>query len=74
MCLASKKKSIVTLSTREAQFVVAAFCASHAIWIEKIIRKLKECQRKCLALMYDNSSTMKLLKNPVNYGWKMQTY
>jgi len=65
---ASKKQPIVTLSTTEAEFVAAAFCASHAIWLERILRKLKQCQRKCLTLMCDNSSTIKLSKNPVMHG------
>ncbi|XP_020249277.1 uncharacterized protein LOC109826668 [Asparagus officinalis] len=36
----SRKKTIVTLSTIEAKFVVAATCASQAVWMKRIIEKL----------------------------------
>lgn len=37
----SKKQSIVTLSTTEAEFVTATSCACQAIWLNKILEELK---------------------------------
>lgn len=36
----SRKQSIVTLSTTEAEFVAAAACACQAIWLKKILKEL----------------------------------
>lgn len=64
----SKKQPIVTLSTTEAEFVVAAACACQAVWMRGILKKLSLTQHGCTTLMCDNSSTIKLSKNPVLHG------
>ncbi|KAL3578414.1 hypothetical protein D5086_019918 [Populus alba] len=65
---ASKKQPIVTLSTTEAEFVVAAACACQAVWMRRILEKLNHEQRGCTILMCDNSSTIKLSRNPIMHG------
>ncbi|KAK0603198.1 hypothetical protein LWI29_002398 [Acer saccharum] len=64
----SKKQPIVTLSTTEAEFVAAADCACQAVWMRRILEKLSHAQDGCTTVMCDNSSTIKLSKNPVMHG------
>ena len=64
----SKKQPIVTLSTTEAEFVAAAYCASQVIWMIRILEKLGHSQRGSTTMFCDNSSTIKLSKNPVLHG------
>lgn len=64
----SRKQPIVTLSTTEAEFVAAAACACQAVWIRRILKKLGHSQEGCTTVMCDNSSTIKLSKNPVMHG------
>ncbi|GAU29997.1 hypothetical protein TSUD_160820 [Trifolium subterraneum] len=64
----SKKQPIVTLSTTEAEFVVAASCACQAIWLKKVMNQLGQKQEKCTVVYCDNSSSIKLSKNPVMHG------
>ncbi|CAL5326432.1 unnamed protein product [Camellia sinensis] len=64
----SRKQPIVTLSTTETEFVAAAACASQAVWMKRILEKLSLEESKCTTILCDNSSTIKLSKNPVLYG------
>jgi len=64
----SKKKPIVTLSTTEAEFVAAAASTCQAVWMRQILRNLSHVQESCIVIMCDNSSTIKLPKNPVMHG------
>ncbi|XP_052290010.1 secreted RxLR effector protein 161-like [Citrus sinensis] len=61
----SKKQPIVTLSTTEAEFVAAASCACQALWLRNILHELQFKQPKSTQIFCDNSSTIKLSKNPV---------
>lgn len=64
----SKKQAIVTLSTTEAEFVVASSCACQGIWLRKILHHLYQTQRSCTKIYCDNSSSIKLSKNLVLHG------
>ncbi|MCH80155.1 copia-type polyprotein [Trifolium medium] len=64
----SRKQPIVTLSTTEAEFIAAAHCVCQGIWIQRILRKMGLEMKKCLTVFCDNSSTIKLSKNPVLHG------
>ncbi|KAI3474406.1 hypothetical protein Pfo_029267 [Paulownia fortunei] len=64
----SKKQSIVTLSTTEAEFIAAAACACQAIWLRKILKEVNFKQEAPTLIYCDNSSTIKLSKNPVLHG------
>jgi hypothetical protein len=61
----SKKQPVVTLSTTEAEFVAATSCACQGVWMRRVLEKLGNSQGKCTAVLCDNSSTIKLSKNPV---------
>ncbi|GAU13002.1 hypothetical protein TSUD_173010 [Trifolium subterraneum] len=63
----SKKQAIVTLSTTEAEFVAAASCACQSIWLRRVLEQLGQKQG-CVKIHCDNSSSIKLSKNPVMHG------
>ncbi|GAA0159624.1 hypothetical protein LIER_16356 [Lithospermum erythrorhizon] len=64
----SKKQPIVTLSTTEAEFVAAAVCTCQGIWMKGILMELGYDGLGCIKINCDNSSTIKLSKNPVMHG------
>ncbi|KAK9724743.1 hypothetical protein RND81_05G095800 [Saponaria officinalis] len=64
----SKKQSIVTLSTTEVEFVAAATCASQALWLRNILEELQFKHRYSTQLFCDNSSAIKLSRNPLFHG------
>jgi hypothetical protein len=64
----SKKQPIVTLSTTEAEFVAAASCACQGIWLRNVLDFLKQKQQGCTIIYCDNSSSIKLSKNPVMHA------
>jgi hypothetical protein len=64
----SRKQPIVTLSTTEAEFIAAAHCVCQGIWLKRILDNIGLKQKQCLTVLCDNSSTIKLSKNPVMHG------
>eukprot|EP00253_Pinus_taeda_P032482 PITA_32482 len=62
---ASKKQSIVALSTTEAEYVAATAAACQAIWMRRMLRSLSQEQAKETVIFCDNSSAIALLKNSV---------
>ncbi|XP_068666352.1 secreted RxLR effector protein 161-like [Aristolochia californica] len=64
----SKKQPVVTLSTTEAKFIAATSCAYQAIWIRRILENLSYAQHDSPTVYCDNSSIIKLSKNPVMHG------
>ncbi|KAL4563757.1 hypothetical protein LXL04_027802 [Taraxacum kok-saghyz] len=64
----SKKQSIVALSSTEAEYVVAAACACQVIWIRGVLEELGMKQVEGTVIKCDNTSTIKLSKNPVFHG------
>lgn len=64
----SKKQPIVTLSTTEAEFVAAAYGACQGVWLRNILEEIGAKQEEGTTLFCDNSSTIKLSKNPVLHG------
>ncbi|XP_057949871.1 secreted RxLR effector protein 161-like [Malania oleifera] len=61
----SKKQPIVTLSTPEAEFVATTTCVCQVIWLKKILEELQFKQDRPTLIYCDNSSAIKLSKNPV---------
>ncbi|KAJ7961681.1 Retrovirus-related Pol polyprotein from transposon TNT 1-94 [Quillaja saponaria] len=61
----SKKQPIVTLSTCEAEYVVATSCTCHAIWLRRLLKELQEPQKEATQIFVDNKSALALAKNPV---------
>lgn len=65
---ASKKQAILTLSTTEVEFVAAAYGACHGVWLRNVLGEIGATQPGGTTLFCDNSSTIKLSKNPVLHG------
>lgn len=64
----SKKQPIVTLSSTEAEYVAATSGACQAVWLQRILAHMKAEQKEATILYCDNSSAIKLSKNPVFHG------
>lgn len=64
----SKKQPIVSLSTTEAEFIAAASCACQAVWLQRVLDMLSLNRSKSITIHCDNSSAIKLSKNPVMHG------
>lgn len=64
----SKKQPIVTLSSTEAEFIAAGAAATQAVWMIKILKELGQYQKDSSIIMCDNTSTIKLTKNPILHG------
>eukprot|EP00253_Pinus_taeda_P010497 PITA_10497 len=62
---ASKKQSIVALSTTEAEYVVATAATCQAVWMRRMLRSLGQEQAKATVIFCDNSSAIALSKNSV---------
>ena len=59
---------MVTLSTIEAEFIAATSCACQGVWLRRILGKLGQNQATSTVIYCDNSSAIKLSKNPVLHG------
>lgn len=68
MSWSSRKQQLVTLSTTEVEFIVAATSACQAIWLRRILEELHFQQHEPIVIYCDNSSAIKLSKNPVLHG------
>lgn len=64
----SRKQPIVTLSTTEAEFVAAAACTCHLVWMKRVLKKIGYNGSESPVIFCDNSSTIKLSRNPVMHG------
>jgi len=64
----SRKQPVLTLSTTEAEYVADAAYACHSIWMKRVINSLGFSSYKCVKIFCDNSSTVKLSKNPILHG------
>ncbi|KAG6394896.1 hypothetical protein SASPL_145487 [Salvia splendens] len=63
-----RKQPIVTLSTTEAEFVAAAACSCQVVWMKRILKELGYEGSEGTTIFCDNSSTIKLSKNPMMHG------
>ncbi|KAA0033083.1 copia protein [Cucumis melo var. makuwa] len=61
----SKKQPIVTLSTCEAEYIAAASCVCHAVWLRNLLKTVGILQEDPTVIHIDNKSTIALAKNPV---------
>lgn len=68
VCWSSKKQPVVSLSTIEAEFIRTTSCACQATWLRRIMKELGQAQQDPTMIFYDNSSIIKLSKNPVING------
>ena len=61
-------QQVVTLSITEAEFVAATTFTCQAIWLRRILEELQFYQHEPHVIHCDNSSTIKLYRNPVLHG------
>jgi len=64
----SKKQQVVALSTTEAEYIAATNCATHAVWLRRVLNELQHHQDHPTTIFCDNKSTIALTKNPVFHG------
>lgn len=64
----SKKQPMVTLSTTEAEFIVAAHGACQTVWLRRVLEKLGSKPEGQTVIYSDNNSAIKLSKNSVLHG------
>ncbi|XP_047253748.1 secreted RxLR effector protein 161-like [Capsicum annuum] len=55
----SKKQTVVTLSSTEAEFVAATACACQAIWLRRILKELQFKMGSATMIFCDNNSAIK---------------
>eukprot|EP00253_Pinus_taeda_P005716 PITA_05716 len=60
----SRKQSVPADSTTEVEYVVAAEATKEIVWLRKILEDLQVKQVQSTPLMIDNTSAIKLAKNP----------
>lgn len=64
----SKKQPVVALSSCEAEYIAAASCACHAIWLRNLLRETNHPQHEPTQIYINNMSAIALAKNPVTHG------
>lgn len=64
----SKKQPVVSLSTTEAEYIVAVLCACQCICLRRILEQLEAEEKEGTEIFCDNSSTIQLSKNPIFHG------
>ena len=62
---ASKKQSIVTLSSAEAEYVAAISAACQAVWMRRVLKDLSQNHQEPTTIFCDNNSAIALSKNHV---------
>lgn len=65
ICWSSRKQDIVTLYSTEAEFVATTSSACHCVWLKGMLQELSMLEGNCIDIMCDNSSAIKLSKNPL---------
>ena len=63
-----KKQPIMTLLTTKSEFVAAVVCACQGVWMKRVLKELRHSDKGCTTIICDNSSTIKLSKNPIMHG------
>ena len=62
---ASKKQSIVSISSAEAEYVATNTVAFQEVWLRILLKEISDIQKDLTPIYYDNSSTIYLSKNHV---------
>ena len=62
---ASKKQSIVTLSSVKQEYVATTSTTCQAVWLRRVLDRIKQKQQGSTTIYCDNTSTIALSKNSV---------
>ena len=60
----SKKQSVITMSSTEAEYVALSKAAREACWLRSLFNKLGFPQMKPTIIRGDNNGAIAMLKNP----------
>ena len=63
----SKKQNSISLSTAEAEYIVAGSCCSQLLWMKKLLSDYGITQ-DTMVVYCDNSSAIDISKNPVQHS------
>ena len=61
-------KEASSLSSAEAEYVVATSAACEAVWLRRIFRDLQVNTKESTIIFYDNMSAIAMTKNPVSHS------
>ncbi|KAG9446373.1 hypothetical protein H6P81_012501 [Aristolochia fimbriata] len=70
----SKKQQVVALSSTEAEYIAAAYCATQAVWLHQLLEEIYHKQDGPTPVRCDNRSAIALSKNPVFHGRSKHIY
>ena len=65
MAWLSKKQTSISLSTAEAEYIVAAACCTQVMWMKKTIQDMKVSIDEPISIKCDNTSAISISKNHV---------
>ena len=63
----SKKQNLVSLSTIEAEYIVASSCCAQLLWMKKLLHDY-EISEDTMCVFCDNKSAINLSKNPIQHS------
>ena len=63
----SKKQNSISLSTVEAEYIVASSCCNQLLWMQKLLHDYGICQEH-LTIYCDNTSGINISKNPIQHS------
>ena len=64
----SKKQSLVSLSTAEAEYIAAATCCTQILWMKQNLQDLQVTYDEPIPILCDNTSAISISKNPVMHS------
>ena len=64
----SKKKSSISLSTVEAEYIAVADCCTQILWMKEALKDVNIETKQPITIFCDNTSTISLSKNPVMHS------
>jgi len=65
---ASKKQATIAQSTTKAEYVVVVEATIQAIWLQKILKDMREKQSGPTIINCDNKSTIAMMKNSMHHS------
>ena len=63
----SKKQNSISLSTAEAEYIVAGSCCTQLLWMQKLLHDYG-IRQEYLTIYCDNTSVINISKNPVQHS------
>jgi hypothetical protein len=64
----SKKQSSISLSIAEAEYIVAATCCTHVLWMKQTLTDIQVEYDEPIPIYCDNTSAISISKNPVMHS------